>query len=190
MSNQYLESPLGKFPEGEARFAHGIQLGSTSVHKLEALQEACRRVGITTEIIAGAAPSEINAQPYGAEETYRGALNRARNVRLKDPNAVAIGIESGSIPIGEKFFDRAIVVLLTPDGKEFVGASMDVEFPRDAVLRAKDRGFETTTAGSVIAEKYGGSETDPHATLSGGKVSRKALIIDAIVDVLSQALAK
>ncbi len=189
MNAEHLEQFPKKSSEGEARFVHGIQLGSTSAHKLEALQEACRRVGITTQITSFASPSEINAQPFGSEEIFRGAMNRARNARKNNLRAAALGVESGIISIGEKFVDRAIVVLLVPDGKSFVGASKDFELPRDAVFRAQTMGFAHTTIGDVIAESIGGSSTDTHTTLSGGKISRKALIADAIVDILTQALA-
>ncbi len=174
--------------EAKEKFEVGLVLGSTSVHKIDAVKEACAKIGIKVEIKGVSAKSEINEQPYGLEETYRGALNRAKNSQKENNKMFAMGIESGIIPIDDKFIDLAVVIVLTPDGKSFMGTSAGIEFPKYAIEEARLRGFETTTAGSIVAEKLGGSETDPHSTLTNGKISRKELLVDAIVSVLSEVL--
>lgn len=178
-----------RIPEKENVFEHGLKLGGMSVHKLDALREACVLVGIDIKIIGIPVESGINAQPYGFDETYEGAMNRAKNAQTENSQAVVVGIESGIIPIGDKFIDMAVVVVLTSDGRSFVSTSAGVEFPRDVVETARTRGFKTTTAGSIVAEIMGGSGTDPHSTLTGGKVTRKELLTEAIITVLSQVLA-
>jgi len=170
-------------------FEKGIKLGSTSAHKLEALKEACVRIGIEVEIAGSPAESKINAQPYGFDETYKGAMNRARNTQLENSQATAVGIENGIVPIGDRFVDLAVVVVLTSDGQSFVGTSAGIEFPKETVEEARKRGFETTTAGDVMAETMGASKTDPHSTLTGGKVSRKEILVEAVSAVLSRALS-
>jgi len=169
---------------------YNIRLGSTSASKIEALKEACGIMGIEADIQTLPASSEINDQPYGFDETYRGALNRALNTKKDNPNAMSIGIENGIIPVGDKFIDMAVIVVLTPDGKNFMSTSAGIEFPKEAVETARTRGFESNTAGSVIAEMVGGSTTDPHSTLTGGKISRKKILTDAIVVALSNAISK
>ena len=77
-----------------------------------------------------------------------------------------------------------------PDGKSFMSTSAGVEFPKEAVETARFKGFDSTTVGSVIAETMGGSSTDPHSFLTGGKVSRKEILSQAIESVLAQAIAK
>lgn len=173
----------------ESLFEHGLRLGSTSTHKLEALKEACRKVGIDTEIIGSPAESEINAQPYGFEETYAGAMNRAKHAQSENHQSVAIGIENGIIPINDKFIDLAIVIVLTPDGQSFVATSAGIEFPKEAVQEAKSRGFQTATAGDIIAETRGGSKADPHSALTEGKIIRKDLLVEALTTALSQFLS-
>lgn len=73
-----------------------------------------------------------------------------------------------------------------PNGQKLVGTSAGIEFPKEAVEAARARGFETTTAGSVITETLGGSSTDPHSTLTQGKVSRKEILVEALMTVLSR----
>ncbi len=186
--NQGLSENLDK-QETESLFEYGLQLGSASIHKLEALKEACVRVGIEVDVNASPAESEINAQPYGFDETYRGAMNRAKNTQTKNPKTVKIGIENGIVPIGDKFVDLAVVVVLVPNSESFIGTSAGIDFPREVVEEARKRGFETTTAGDVMAETMGASKTDPHSTLTGDKISRKEILVEAITLVLSRALS-
>lgn len=176
--------------ESEKQFEFGLCLGSTSAHKLEALKEACLRIGLKTEIKTALVESDINMQPYGFEETYQGALNRAKHTQAENPKSLAIGLENGIIAIKDKFVDVAVIVVLMPNNQEFVGTSVGIEFPKEAVETARVRGFHITTVGSVIAETMGGSGTDPHSTLTHGKVSRKEILVDAISAVLSRVLFK
>lgn len=183
------EKPENYIRESKHKLECGLHLGSTSAHKFEALKEACARIGVETEIKTSPAESEINAQPYGFNETYQGALNRAKHAQTENPKSVAIGIENGIIPLDDKFIDLAVIIVLMPDGRSFVGTSAGIEFPKEAVEAARLRGFDSTTAGDVIAETMGGSGTDPHSTLTHGKISRKEILVDAIATVLYRALS-
>ena len=40
-----------------------------------------------------------------------------------------------------------------------------------------------------MAEIMGTPRTDPHSTLTGGRVSRKEILVEVIVSVLSRALS-
>jgi hypothetical protein len=51
---------------------------------------------------------------------------------------------------------------------------------------AEERGFETTTVGSVITERLGGDPTDPHSVLTNGKVTRTMTLVDALTIALQQ----
>ena len=188
MNNEIPENLNIHDRETEQRFYHGLQLGSTSGHKIEALKSACEKLGIKAEIKTTSVESEVNAQPFGFDETHTGALNRAKHAQSQNPEAPAIGIENGVIPIGDKFVDLAVVIILMPSGKSFISTSNGIEFPKEAVDVARSRGFESTTVGEVIAETMGGSITDPHSFLTGGKIYRKEILAEAIESALSQAL--
>ncbi len=174
---------------GKSEYVVRLQLGSTSTHKLEALKEACVKVGIKAEINVFPSESGVNAQPYGLDETYQGAATRARNAQSADPQAIAVGIENGIVPVGDTCVDLAVIVALTPDGQSFVGTSVGVEFLKEAVQEARKRGFKTTTASDVMAETMGSSVTDPHSTLTGGRTSRKAILVEVVSVVLSRMLS-
>jgi len=163
-----------------------ITLDSSSKHKIEAVKKACVSVGIDAEFSVTKTPSGVREQPVGFEETFRGALARAKGARKADPRAVAIGIESGIFRFGGTTLDMAIIAILTPDGRQIIASSAGFEFPEEYVKIAEARGFESTTVGSVIAEKFGGDSTDPHSALSGGKVSRSEILAEALALGLRQ----
>jgi len=139
--------------------------------------------GVTTS-------SHVNEQPEGFAEIFSGAVTRARSARTQRPGTIAIGIESGIICFNDIdfpiTFDIAIVVVYALDGRRIVTTSSAIPFPEDCVAAAKERGFATTTVGSVIAERFGGDPADPHLTLTGGKLSRKDTLTDALVAALKQ----
>jgi hypothetical protein len=62
-----------------------------------------------------------------------------------------------------------------------------VVVPTACVEEARTRGFAATTAGSVIAERFGGDPADPHITLTGGKTDRKSLLITTLKELLSSS---
>jgi non-canonical (house-cleaning) NTP pyrophosphatase len=170
-----------------------IVLGSISTQKLDALSIACDRMkmGSSTEIRGMDAPSGQNAQPVGFEETCAGAIARALQARMGHDGNVAIGIESGIfrhngngvIPVT---VDLAVVVVITPDGRQIVTTSTGIQLPEACVEAAKKRGFTTTTVGMIMRERFGGNKADPHTTVTKGAISRKETLINAIMAALKQ----
>jgi len=163
-----------------------IVLGSTSVHKLDAVRKACEKLGMKASVSGIKTTSGQNEQPFGFRETSSGALTRAMSVRAQNPNAISIGIESGIFLLDDFFIDMAVIVLLTSDGYEIITISGGIELPDICVKIARERGFASTTVGSVIAEKFGGDSENPHSTLTIGKVSRAMILTDALVIALRQ----
>ena len=166
-----------------------IILGSTSVHKLTAVREACENLGIQAFVHGVKTSSGQNEQPVGFAETFEGALTRAKSAQTQCPNIVAIGIESGVFHFVSNrpiTMDIAIIVILTKDGRQIIMSSSGIEFPEECVKIAEDRGFKTTTVGSVIAERFGGDPTDPYSILTNGKVTRLAVLMEALMLAIKQ----
>ncbi len=166
-----------------------IVLGTTSIHKIEAAKDACALLGLDVDVSGVKAASGQNEQPIGFEETYGGALTRAREAQATDAGTIAIGVENGVFLFGgedgEKHaVDLAVVVALFPDGREAAATSAGVEYPDACVVEAKRRGFTTTTIGSVFSEQFGGDPTDPQSVLTAGWISRKEMLTDTIAQVL------
>lgn len=166
-----------------------IVVGSTSAHKLDAVRRACERTELHASVSGVKADSGQHEQPVGFNATYGGALARARAARVQSAESIAIGIESGIFRFGGDnpiTLDIAVVVALTPDGREIISTSEGVQFPEQYVAMAEARGFATTTVGSVIAEALGGDPTNPHATHTHGKITRTELLVDALSVALRQ----
>ncbi len=167
-----------------------IALGSTSQHKIEAVKQACQQLGLLASVVGVKAASGQNEQPVGLDETHQGALNRAQGAKEQNLEAIAIGIEGGIFRTNNEqspmTIDVAVIVILTLDNRCIVSTTPGVVFPEDCVAIAKERGFATTTTGSVIAEKLGGDPTDPHATLTKGAVSRTKTLVAGLIIALSQ----
>ena len=183
-----------------------IKLGSASSRKLEAVRLACERLGLEVTISGMKTASGQNEQPVGLSEILAGAMTRAKAVKEQDSSSVAIGIANGLIILEDiglnnvpdqskassggaekpETFDIAIIVVLGRNDKQIVVASSILGLPEDCVTIAKERGFEATTVGSVIAEKFGGDPTDPHSILTGGKKTRTIVLTDALVGALKR----
>jgi non-canonical (house-cleaning) NTP pyrophosphatase len=171
-----------------------ITVGSLSTLKLAAVINACNALGLVANVGPVKTYSGQNEQPLDFNQTFRGALARARQAQEADPNSLAIGIENGIFCLhsisrseeGIRFLDIAVIVAITPDGQQIIGTSTGLEFPLEYVMIASQRGFNTTTVGDVIAEKLGGRPDDPHSTLTKGQISRQGILESALVQVLKQ----
>lgn len=173
-----------------------VRVGSTSIHKVEPVRRVFKmNVPAPAEILGIACKTGVSEQPYGMEETMRGAINRAEAVWL--PGTIAIGIEGGLIDLplipwwkkilskvpffGKKipitYLCMAVVVMKDYRGKMYFATSAGMQFPSDEIAEAKKLGV---TVGDVLAKKYGGDPTDPRYTLSFGRVHRSDSIEEAI----------
>ena len=166
-----------------------IIVGTKSIHKIEAVKQALKIVGVEAEVTGAKTYSGQNEQPVGFEETFLGAMNRANSVWRGNKDATVIGIESGIFRFNRHnkiTLDIAVIIILTPDERQIVTTSTGIQFPEEYVDEALKSGFKTTTVGSIIAKKLGGDPTDPHSVLTNGKITRTQTLVDALVRALEQ----
>ncbi len=152
-----------------------IILGSKSELKRKAVEHALQAAGLQqVEVVCIDTESGVNPQPVEELEIATGARNRALAARAHDSTAYALGIESGLIHPRE-WADIAYLVLIAPDGNEFVARTACVTIPDEIVEESRASGFQKT-AGQVLADKHGCNHYDPHAFLTEGKWSRRMLL--------------
>ncbi len=168
-----------------------VALGSTSPLKVEALKEALNTLSIKSKIFVTKSLSGQNDQPVGFDETYSGALARALKAERKFPDSIdsiAIGIENGIFRFAGNTttIECAVIVVLTPGGRHIVTTSAGILFPEEYVRKAKERGFKTVTVGQVISKELGGDHADPHSALTKGKITRKEILVNALIIALKQ----
>lgn len=171
-----------------------VLVASSSRIKLDAVKAAFANCVVT----GVPAASDINEQPLGHDETIRGAMNRLANAKQSEAYtsgvaAYAVSIENGIFSVtvpGEerpRWFDLAwVVVEHVRSGSKALAHSMGLEFPAKYVDAAQARGFDTCTAGSVMAAETGCEKNDPHAWLTHQGASRSALLVEALKLALYQ----
>lgn len=168
-----------------------IIVGSESEHKVLAVVKACELLGIEATVCGVPRDTTVPAQPFGVTETLTGATARATGSAKHAESMVNngdlyFGVESGLVPVSDEFIlDMAIVVIRAHGKTITVASSPGMIFPKSAIEEARTIGFDTTTAGQVIAWRLGGHHTDPHFTLSGGKCPRKQLLTQGAIVALS-----
>lgn len=168
-----------------------IAHGGTNRIKVNALRFALDRVGMgNTHILAEDVTSSIDAQPIGLDMAARGAENRATLARENGGYRASfgIGIESGLTLVRGVWIDTATVALSKDGVLVGLSVSAGLAFPYDCVMDAIAAGVRYHTAGEFIAKKCGGDPHDPHSTLTGGRITRQALIADAIYVVIADAI--
>lgn len=172
-----------------------IALGSTSHHKVGALQDALARLALPYEVQPIAAPSSVDAQPIGADVAALGAENRARYAAEAIGGQYAVGIESGIEWRRGHWVDITTVVVLrrASEGVQWSVAgfatSTGIPFPAEYVRRCIEAGPRDHTVGEFMAAEMGGSATDGTATLTGGRLTRRGMLVDAVAVALLQATA-
>lgn len=134
----------------------------------------------------------MSEQPFGHEETIRGALNRLENAK-KDQQleydfiaSVENGIFQVEISGQDHFYDIGWIVLEHKKGVRIITSSLAIEFPLEAIQAAQKEGFKTKTVGSVLAERFRCKEADPHAFLTAQFTDRETILTQAVEAALGQ----
>lgn len=99
-----------------------------------AATEVLRRVyrpEITVQALAVA--SDVPDQPWGDEETRRGALNRARAAQQQTGADFGVGIEGGLLEVAGEFYTSAWCAVLRQDGIVGLSGGENMLLPNSVV---------------------------------------------------------
>ncbi len=113
-----------------------IAVGSMNPVKVGAARAALAHAAPNATIEGVAVPSGVRDQPWGDDETIRGAVARAHAARAALDADWGVGIEGGVIDEGgTKVRTCAWAAIVDREGREGVGGSLSLELPsRVAVL--------------------------------------------------------
>jgi inosine/xanthosine triphosphatase len=107
-----------------------VAVGSTNPVKIGASRAVMERVAAGADVIGIAAASGVPDQPWGDDETIRGALARARAARLAIDADLGIGIEGGVVANADGSVRTcAWAAIVMRDGREGVGGSLVLTLP-------------------------------------------------------------
>ncbi len=172
-----------------------IVVGTKSALKIRAVEKAIQKLiehDITKmgdlplspyELRSEETESGIPAQPFGFDEMFTGALNRARLAREAHNAEIGIGIENGLVQIDGRWFDPPAVAIVYPrwqiQGRS-VGAGLPI--PTWMVTEVQE---QKTEIGTIIQRCAGGGEKDPHKYLSKGILDRESIITQAVLSAFT-----
>lgn len=131
-----------------------IAVGSLNPVKVGAARAVIHRLWADTEVRGVAAASGVPDQPWGDDETIRGARTRARAAREALDADAGIGIEGGVVaePNGA-VRTCAWAVVVTRDGREGVGGSLSMPLPARVAALVRD-GMELGHAMDAVTGEH------------------------------------
>lgn len=186
-----------------------IVLGTTSALKLQAIKgafaSAATQIGHELGVASPAfvfvttnTKSGVNEQPFGWEETIKGANNRTKHAielaGTEQKPRFVVAIENGVVDLpanGANYYMDIGWAILTDmsTGLQYVSSSTSLSVPSELVEAAKAKGFDKCTIGDVLHERNPTISTkDPHFSLLGGLMSRTPLMEQAVSSCIGQWL--
>lgn len=166
-----------------------VAVGSTNRVKIQAVKEVFDEVfGKEVEIVSVKADSRVSNQPF-KEDIIQGSVNRAKKaLKLTDAD-FGVGIESGVMKFGEKWYNLGFIAIIDKKGNMGTGTSGWFECP-SGVLKELGNGKEL---GQVISAMTGIVDVQRQEGAIGiftkGKVTRKELYKHGIFMALAKFLS-
>ena len=150
-----------------------VAVGSANPVKLGAVRAvlAWATPGASVEPVT--VPSGVPDQPFGDDETIRGARNRARAAREAMDADLGVGLEGGVVDGPGGMRSCAWCVVVHRDGREGVGGSLAMPLP-DAVAAMIRDGMELGHAmDALVAERGTKHGKGAVGILTAGRIDRQ-----------------
>ena len=154
-----------------------VAVGSTNPVKLAAARAVLERVAPGARIEPTNVPSTVRDQPFGDDETIRGALARARGAREALGADLGIGIEGGVVELesDHTLHTCAWAAVTDASGRHGVGGSLAKPLPPAVATLVREQGLELGAA----MDRLTGEHMTKHrqgavGILTAGLVDRQA----------------
>ena len=165
-------------------------VGSANPVKVGAARAVLTRIAPGVVVTSVRVGSGVPDQPWGDEETIRGALARARSAQAADDADIGIGIEGGVVAGADGSVRTcAWAAVVTRDGREGVGGSLAMSLPPRVAQLVRDgmelgHAMDTVTGAHNVKQGLGAV-----GILTHGLVTRQqayeALVAYALAPLLS-----
>jgi inosine/xanthosine triphosphatase len=106
-----------------------VAVGSSNPVKISAARAVFARVAPTARVEGVSVSSTVRDQPWGDDETIRGARSRALAARLALGADLGIGLEGGVVEDDGALRTCAWAAVVGPDGREGAGGSLAISLP-------------------------------------------------------------
>ena len=162
-----------------------VAVGSANPVKVAAASAVLARVAPHARIESVIVPSGVPDQPWGDEETIRGAVARAHAARAALDADFGIGLEGGVVDDGASVRTCAWAAVVSRDGREGIGGSLAMRLP-SRVAELVRGGMELGHAMDAVSGEHNVKQgAGAVGILTAGLVSRR----DAYEVLVAYALA-
>ena len=162
-------------PDEDIRNATHIAVGSKNPVKLAAARAVVSRLVPEITVEAVDVASGVPDQPFGDEETIRGALERARAAREKLQCDFGVGLEGGVVEMPDGTMRTcAWAAVVSRSGRHGVGGSLAMPLPESVAEMIRDGmelGHAMDKLTSATNTKHGAGAV---GILTAGLVDRQA----------------
>lgn len=160
-----------------------IAVGSKNPSKIKAVQEGISHLDIQYEITGFATNSDVSDQPWGDNEIFEGAYNRAKNLSQNHPGFdYYIGAEGGLVKKFHLIYDYAYIVILNAAGDVGISRTSEFLLPKDV----SDRVLQEKELGPVLDEFFNNSEQESMHNLTNGALNRASFYSSAVICAMSR----
>lgn len=169
-----------------------VAVGSGNPVKLAAVQAVLRMAAPAAAVESITVPSGVPDQPFGDEETIRGARNRARAALAALGAELGVGLEGGVVDGPGGMRTCAWCVVVHRDGREGVGGSLAMPLPEAVAVMIRD-GVELGHAMDALVSERGTKQgKGAVGILTAGRIDRQAayevLVTYALAPFLTPSL--
>ena len=164
-------------------------VGSKNPVKIAATKEVLRRIyGDDVDVEPLDVESGVSHQPWGNEETLRGALHRARAAQRASGATLGVGLEGGLLEVDGYVFTSAWCAVARDDGIVGVAGGANVLLP-PAVAADVRAGAELGLAMDALTGLHNTKHGDGAiGILTGGQLSRQAAYEHLLILALARLL--
>ena len=149
-----------------------VSVGSLNPVKTEAVRTVMERIYGDVILSPCDVNSGVSEQPWG-EETYRGAVNRAK-AAMGDCD-MSVGIEAGVFEVYDGLYDVQHCVILDRSGRMTIGMSSGFRYPDDVVELLRNGKTVGEAMKLLYTKDSRGRKEGAVGVLSKGLLDRKTL---------------
>jgi inosine/xanthosine triphosphatase len=165
-------------------------VGSTNPVKISAVRAVLSRAWPDARCEGLAVPSGVPDQPWGDEETQRGAEGRARAALASSNADLAVGLEGGVVALPDGTIRTcAWAVAVDRAGTRGIGGSLSVPVPASVAARLRageELGYAMDAVARTVGTKYGSGAV---GILTAGLIDRQRAYEPLVTYALAPWLA-
>ena len=151
-----------------------IAIGSKNPVKIAAARAILSRAFPAAEFVPVDVPSGVADQPWGEEETRRGALNRARAARAQTNAQMGVGLEGGVQETAVGLMTCAWCAIVGEGGEVGYGGGLHMLLPPLVADVLRRRGELGPAMDALVHEKNTKQRQGAIGILTNGLSSRQA----------------